>query len=147
MTSKVTTGDRPVVIFKRTYSGDVEAPGKARANLREEFRNGETLDDVVLIVTELINNAVQYTRSRDTSLRLEISAPPIRISVIDRGPLPVPPQGRDANEHGRGVDLIQRLGGSYSRKPCAGQDGTGEETTGQVCQVLLRRGMTLELRS
>lgn len=147
MTSKATTGDRPVVIFDRTYSGDVKAPGKARANLRAEFQNGETLDDVVLIVTELINNAVQYTRSRDTSLRLEISAPPIRISVIDRGPLTVPPQGREAEEHGRGVDLIQRLGGTYTRKPYAGRDGAGDQTTGQVCQVLLRSGLTLERRS
>lgn len=145
MTSKATTGEWPVVIFNRIYSGDAEASGKARANLRAEFQNGEILDDVMLIATELINNAVQYTRSRDTNLRLEISAPPIRISVIDRGPLAVPPQGRAAAEHGRGLRLIQRLGGSYTRAPSAGRDG--DEIREQVCQVLLRGRMTLERRS
>lgn len=46
----------------------------------------EHIDDVVLLVSELVTNAVKHTDSRTVGLRLIRSAAKLRVGVEDEGP-------------------------------------------------------------
>ncbi|WP_051845176.1 ATP-binding protein [Streptomyces sp. NRRL S-813] len=69
----------------------------------------EEREAAVLIVDELVVNAVQHGRT-DMTLLLTLNGATLRIAVADTGPrVPHPDSRLDADEHGRGVGIIEHL--------------------------------------
>ncbi|WP_433445962.1 ATP-binding protein [Streptomyces sp. CA-142005] len=69
----------------------------------------EEREAAVLIVDELVVNAVQHGRT-DMTLLLTLNGATLRIAVADTGPRAPHPDSRlDADEHGRGVGIIEHL--------------------------------------
>jgi CheY-like chemotaxis protein/anti-sigma regulatory factor (Ser/Thr protein kinase) len=79
----------------------------------------EIVDDVLLVVTELVNNAVTHACS-ECDLRLSINPLALRIEVIDQGPGapdPLPPSA--TRNHGRGLHLVDALTAAWGFEPIA----------------------------
>jgi DNA-binding NarL/FixJ family response regulator len=77
----------------------------------------ELLDDVLLVVTELVNNAVTHAMS-DCELRISISPLSLRVEVTDQGagtPDPLPPS--PTRNHGRGLHLVDALTAAWGFEP------------------------------
>jgi DNA-binding NarL/FixJ family response regulator len=74
-------------------------------------------DDVLLVVTELVNNAVTHAHS-PCELRLSISPLAVRVEVVDEGPGtpdPLPPS--ETRNHGRGLHLVDALTVAWGFEP------------------------------
>jgi DNA-binding NarL/FixJ family response regulator len=74
-------------------------------------------DDVLLVVTELVNNAVTHAHS-SCELRLSISPVAVRVEVADDGPGtpdPLPPS--ETRNHGRGLHLVDALTVAWGFEP------------------------------
>ncbi len=113
-------------------AANVEAPGKARAFVRERWpeSNEEVLDDLTLIVSELVSNAVQHGEP-DIVLRMRTDPLSVDISVLDHG-RDVPPGTIVAPENsatsGRGLTIVNHLASDWGVVPfdgCSGKDGVG----------------------
>jgi CheY-like chemotaxis protein/anti-sigma regulatory factor (Ser/Thr protein kinase) len=77
------------------------------------------VEDVLLIVTELVNNAITHAQS-GCELRMSLTAVSLRIEVIDGGtgtPDPLPPSA--TRNHGRGLHLIDALTAAWGYEPIA----------------------------
>lgn len=94
-----------------------ESAGSARritcAVLDAWGTKGDTADRVLLVVSELVTNAVEHALPPVT-LRLErrIDTSALHIEVIDGGPAPedgARTAGRDPEEHGRGGNIVTLL--------------------------------------
>ncbi|MGW7359965.1 ATP-binding protein [Streptomyces sp. NPDC054802] len=95
-------------------SADAKDVGRTR-RLAKEFLDDlkismATLDDALLVISELVTNAVLHAvppatlRVRCTQQRL------LRIEVTDGGPRPEPPSTADRHEeHGRGMIIIDSM--------------------------------------
>jgi CheY-like chemotaxis protein/anti-sigma regulatory factor (Ser/Thr protein kinase) len=80
----------------------------------------DILDDVLLVVTELVNNAVTHALS-ECDLRISISPLSLRVEVVDQGagtPDPLPPS-RTRN-YGRGLHLVDALTAAWGFEPISG---------------------------
>ncbi len=106
----------------------VRAPGMARQATQEalaSWRLAYLEDTAVLLVSELVTNAVRHARTGGSvlALRLEIAGPWLRIEVHDADPrLPEPrtPAGHD--ESGFGFVLIEALADKWGvRETTAGK--------------------------
>ena len=78
------------------------------------------VDDVLLVVTELVNNAVTHARS-ECELRISISPLSVRVEVLDAGPGtpdPLPPS--PTRNHGRGLHLVDALTAAWGFEPMPG---------------------------
>jgi CheY-like chemotaxis protein/anti-sigma regulatory factor (Ser/Thr protein kinase) len=85
-----------------------------------EWGVNDIVDDVLLVVTELVNNAVTHANS-DCELRLSVSPLSLRIEVIDQGPGtpdPLPPS--TTRNHGRGLHLVDALTAAWGFEPMEG---------------------------
>lgn len=94
-------------------------------------------DDVLLVVTELVNNAVTHARS-GCVLRISISPVSLRIAVTDHGtgtPDPLPPS--TTRSHGRGLHLVDALTAAWGFESMA----EGGKT---VWAEILRNGATAD---
>ena len=83
----------------------------------DEWDVDDIADDVLLVVTELVNNAVTHAHS-SCELRLSISPVALRIEVIDQGPGtpdPLPPS--PTRNHGRGLHLVDALTAAWGFEP------------------------------
>jgi DNA-binding NarL/FixJ family response regulator len=95
------------------------------------------VDDVLLVVTELVNNAVTHAHS-DCELRISISPVSLRIEVTDHGagtPDPLPPSA--TRNHGRGLHLVDALTAAWGFE-------SGEGGAKTVWAELLRDGATAD---
>ena len=100
----------------------------ARARIIE-WQAQALLDDALVVVSELVSNAVSHARSAPT-LRLTYGAETLRIEVADDGtgtPEPRPPSM--TREGGRGLYLITAMAAVW---------GTAENETGKVVWAELR---------
>jgi anti-sigma regulatory factor (Ser/Thr protein kinase) len=87
------------------------APGVAREQVREFAQRlaPATLDDAVLMVSELVTNAVLHGRP-EVTLHASLSADCLSVAVGDRGNDPITPQLPTAeDEHGRGLSMVNAL--------------------------------------
>lgn len=94
------------------------ARGFAQSTLNE-WGVADNVDDILLVVTELVNNAVTHAGT-DCELRLSVSPLSLRIEVIDGGggtPDPLPPSA--TRNHGRGLHLIDALTAAWGFQPIA----------------------------
>jgi DNA-binding NarL/FixJ family response regulator len=93
---------------------------EARAFTREaldQWQLTSITDDALLVVTELVTNAVTHAGS-DCELRLSFDAHALRIEVADRGsgtPDPLPPSY--TRNHGRGLHLIDAVTSAWGVEP------------------------------
>lgn len=104
-------------IVKRRLSPDVTAPARARraaGELRSAVPNGR-FDDVELMISELVTNAVRHGHhggGRSVLLVISVQPSRVRVSVSDDGDgfaPPAPEPSGDEDPHGRGLLIVDRL--------------------------------------
>ncbi|MFF8015802.1 ATP-binding protein [Streptomyces sp. NPDC007929] len=112
-----------------------ESVGTARRLVRialAAWSLDDLADDGVLIVSELVSNAVQHARSR--SIRVAVSRPEmvrVRIGVVDEcRRLPEVREPREGAENGRGLALVGALAKDWGPTGCRGANGCGRSCTG-----------------
>lgn len=108
-----------------------EAREFARAALAE-WGASEILDDTLLVVSEMVTNAVVHARS-NCAVRLSVSPLSLRVEVIDHGagtPDPLPPSLTQA--HGRGLHLIDALSAAWGVEP---ETGGGKMVWAELMRV------------
>ena len=100
----------------------LESPRAARrlvARALEEWDCAAALDTVVLLVSEVVGNAVVHART-EVEVAVRLLANAIRIEVRDESPAPARPRDPGPEgESGRGLHLVERLSSAW-----------GEERTG-----------------
>jgi anti-sigma regulatory factor (Ser/Thr protein kinase) len=107
---------------------EMRSPGQARAFVRDRWPTAEdeVLDDVTLIVSELVSNAVTHGEP-DILLRMRMDPLAIDISVLDHGS-GVPQEKVTAPDSsatsGRGLSIVDRLASDWGVVPLEG--GTGK---------------------
>jgi anti-sigma regulatory factor (Ser/Thr protein kinase) len=122
---------------------DARTVGHARSVVREELSaldlHADTVDDAVLMVSELVTNAFLYGED-PYELLLQIDAREIMCVVVDSGKaLPTTPPPDPAAEHGRGLHIVARLSdGFYGCHPQRYQ--TRPELVGKATWFALPRG-------
>ncbi|MFF8841335.1 ATP-binding protein [Streptomyces sp. NPDC015127] len=88
--------------------------------------DGDTLDTALLIVSELVTNAVVHTDGHLVSCQLLLADGRLRVTVQDQGSAPTGPRvchGLE-EERGRGLLLVESLStawGTYDREHSAGR--------------------------
>jgi anti-sigma regulatory factor (Ser/Thr protein kinase) len=104
-----------VDVFRLEVPCDVRAPGVVRAALRATHENGWSLEDGLLIASELVTNAVRHSGCGDTQ-RLDVHVAHregnLMISVHDPGLSQhdaEPMDGKPSDPGGRGLQIIERL--------------------------------------
>jgi hypothetical protein len=111
-------------LLRLRLSGEPQSAGVARRQVRQVLADHvrpEVLDDVELIASELVANAISTT-PRLLVLQLYFDGKtPVRVTVSDPDPaLPVMPPVDLMAEHGRGLQIIEALSsawGSTRRRP------------------------------
>ncbi|MET8758724.1 ATP-binding protein [Lentzea sp. NPDC004782] len=110
--------------FRRVVLPDSPAaPMMARAAVREACERWELQkisDDAVLVVSELVENAVRHARSSST-LRIELRPRGLSLAVRDDDPSPpvLEPPEPDVPGH-RGVQLVDRISVAWGFAPSSG---------------------------
>jgi DNA-binding NarL/FixJ family response regulator len=114
-------GERRPAQTSLHLDGTITSARDARVFTRrtlEEWRVSEAVvEDVLLIVTELVNNAITHAQS-GCELRMSLTSVSLRIEVIDAGagtPDPLPPS--PTRNHGRGLHLIDALTAAWGYEP------------------------------
>lgn len=129
-----TVGRQPIAQSSCELPADPASAGAARSFTREVVEAwgiGDVVDDVVLVVSELVANAVTHAR---TACELRISLDPLtlRVEVVDAGrgmPDPLPPSV--TRNSGRGLHLVDAVTAAWGVEPEA--DG------GKIVWAELRR--------
>ena len=136
-----TIGTQRVGQSELTLDGSLTSARDARAftsELLARWGVEDLADDVLLVVTELVNNAVTHALS-DCVLRISISPVSVRIEVTDQGagaPDPLPPS--TTRNHGRGLHLVDALTAAWGFESMP--EGHGKT----VWAELLRNGATAD---
>jgi anti-sigma regulatory factor (Ser/Thr protein kinase) len=106
---------------------DVSSPATARAFVRDGWPSAddEVLDDITLIVSELVSNAVKHGEP-EIVLRMRMDPLAIDVSVLDHGP-EVPPgevtTPATTATSGRGLSIVERLASDWGVLPLEGRAG------------------------
>ncbi|MBL8929763.1 MAG: SpoIIE family protein phosphatase [Kineosporiaceae bacterium] len=105
------TRDAPAPAARRTHLPPrAHSVGEARRLAREaltEWGVARRRDEIVLAVSELVTNAVTHAETSLT-LQLEVLERAVRVTVVDQSPaLPEHQLAEPAEEHGRGVHLVE----------------------------------------
>ena len=99
--------------FRLVLTPDRGAGWRAREAVRQRFRDlpETTRTDLVAVVTELVNNAVEHGPTRPITLTLVLGDESIRGEVADHGnPSAAIPQIKNGIESGRGgLALVDKL--------------------------------------
>lgn len=106
----------PVRVWGLTCPGSPEEVGRARRWTRDILRGCPRADDVALIASELVTNAITHTASGSHAgtfhIALARSEHTVAITVIDTGGTRNEPRisqaGQDAT-HGRGLGMVATL--------------------------------------
>jgi two-component sensor histidine kinase len=122
----------PLRLILPSGEDDAREPGHARRHVREfvEFHvpdmPSSLLEDLLLIVSELVTNALRYGVARGGSALMTLSAEPRRVHVQVYDDERQPPRPRLASvecEAGRGLFLVGSLSSSW---------GVGELPEGKI---------------
>jgi DNA-binding NarL/FixJ family response regulator len=101
---------------------DIASAREARTftrNLLDEWQVPEVIEDALLVVSEMVTNAVVHAHSA-CELRVSLSPMVVRVEVADRGrgtPEPMPPSATRSS--GRGLHLIDALTAAWGVEPSA----------------------------
>ncbi|MFJ4965232.1 Histidine kinase-, DNA gyrase B-, and HSP90-like ATPase [Streptomyces sp. ADI96-02] len=96
-----------------------------RARLRTWKLDGDTCEAALLVVSELVTNAIVHTASTRVVCELRHLAGRLRIAVQDQGHQPGGPRMRSAgdDEHGRGLLLVDALSGAWGSRDASDASG------------------------
>lgn len=110
---------------RRGLAPHTASAGEARRfvdSVLEQWDCQPLLDDVQLLVSELVTNAVVHAAS-DAQVAVRLLPDALRIEVVDRGssalPAPSAPERPDA-ESGRGLFLVEQLATAWGVEPFEG---------------------------
>jgi two-component sensor histidine kinase len=123
---------RPDAVLTRkiVIEGGRFAPGKVRALVAEllaERLSTPEIEDVLVLVSELVTNAVRHAGADESEtiiVHVAIAPEVLRVEVCDQGPgfdPPAVPQAREDGSGGNGLVLLACLSSSWG---VAGDDGT-----------------------
>ncbi|MEV5959037.1 ATP-binding protein [Streptomyces sp. NPDC051987] len=102
-----------------------QTPGEARTRVVEMSRvrglAPETVDDLAVIVSELTTNAVVHAPNDTICVIVMLAEREAHVVVIDHGRNGPPCPGSPADEHGRGLPLVEALADQLVRMPA--EDG------------------------
>jgi anti-sigma regulatory factor (Ser/Thr protein kinase) len=106
---------------------DNAAPAIARAYLVEHAGSlpGALIDDALLLVSELVSNAVQHGQP-EIVLRIRRNPPGIGVSVQDRGQGQVVQSSGELNPHaprGRGLRIVDTVSSAWGVQPAVPPPG------------------------
>lgn len=110
---------------ERDFAGGVDAPAAARAFTTAELRRAAAwaaalCDDAVLVVSELVTNAVRASAG-PVRLQLALREDALHIRVSDDGDgWPTPRHARDDEAGGRGLQLVGVLAADWGVVPREG---------------------------
>ena len=100
----------------------LDSPRIARrlvARALEEWDCAAALDTVVLLVSEVVGNAVVHAAT-DVQVAVRLFPHAIRIEATDASPAPIRPRHADVDaESGRGLQLVQRLSSTWGEERTA----------------------------
>ena len=103
------------VAFDRSYPGTTDQARAVRADLKEFAGGFPVVDELVLLASELVTNAVMHTRSGDAGQTFTVRATlspgtGAAVEVIDKGGA----WGTDEqdDEHGRGLAIVAAIAGA-----------------------------------
>ena len=104
-----------------------EAPSTARSQFRRfaSTLSGTTLDDALVMVSELVTNAIQHGMP-EVALELWLRTDRITVAVLDRGDVPpslicAAPPGD--HPHGRGLLIVNALAARWGVRRTEGEAG------------------------
>lgn len=92
---------------------------------RWAWLDDSTLDDVELVVSELVSNAVRHGQP-EIDLRLRVEPFALDIAVLDHGDGVIPTEAQLSDttaRSGRGLAIVDRLANSWGVEPLAGETG------------------------
>ncbi|MFJ9893585.1 ATP-binding protein [Streptomyces sp. NPDC091280] len=115
-----------------------EARKRITRTCREWHVPPEITDDLALIISELVTNAVTHAHGDTVTVALVLIGHEVWVAVVDRGPR-TPFEARhagDDDEHGRGLFLVKALASRYEICPA----GAGTAVT--VCLNTSWRAVT-----
>ncbi|MDF5753860.1 ATP-binding protein [Spongiactinospora sp. TRM90649] len=125
------TNGVPVALFLHLL-GNERAPKAARAILRDFWKGNafdeSCLDDLLLVTSELVTNAILHTASGDGGmvvLAVQVRPSCVRIEVTDEGSPTEPRVGPPEvfTEGGKGLALVAALTDEWSFAPLLGTGG------------------------
>ena len=108
-----------------TASSVARARSVTRSYLAQSDRRFTEVDNAVLVVSELVSNAVQHAKKHgDIQLVMAVHEGCLHVEVLDGDPSPPREEapGRD-QEHGRGLRIVDRLSDRWGWEPV---DGNGK---------------------
>lgn len=102
-------------------SADTRAPALARAFVTAEITDAHLLSDVVLVVSELVTNAVRAGSTR-VDVILETDATGLELTVEDDAAgVPRPREATAESLGGRGLGIVEELADSWRTTVHAGR--------------------------
>lgn len=125
----MTTEPAAATRFTVTYPGRADQVHHARRALARHLAGCPAADDAVLIVSEIVSNAIVHSASRGKffTVRAELHPDHVRIEAEDLGG---PWRRRRDDGRPHGLDVVEAL---------TGPDGWGIETTGDGGRVVWAR--------
>jgi anti-sigma regulatory factor (Ser/Thr protein kinase) len=100
-------------------------------------------DDVVLIASELVGNAVQFASARSVRVLLKASEDAVLLEVSDGADQePCRRQAREDDESGRGLVLVEMLADAWGSRH---REGGGKVVWARVALPAVRSGVWCEL--
>ncbi|WP_084219516.1 ATP-binding protein [Spirillospora albida] len=107
--------DGTVIVGRLTLPGTRRSVGYARSFVRETVPDLPALDDLVMVASETVANAITHTASGREGGRVTVvlAAEPgiVRLEVVDDGAAPGRPRVRDESggETGRGIRIVEAV--------------------------------------
>lgn len=103
-----------------TLAADLKSAREARAFVDEllaRWDAEEAIDVVVLLVSELVTNAVLHAGSR-VELSVRLLADAVRVEVVDTSPvIPSPKEADDTDTSGRGLAIMDAMASAWGVDP------------------------------
>lgn len=125
LTGVIEVVDGVLATAQRGLEPDTASAGEARRfvdTILEQWDCQALLDDVQLLVSELVTNAVVHAGS-DAQVAVRLLPDALRIEVVDREPEPLPAPKRPSRpdaESGRGLFLVEQLAAAWGVEPFDG---------------------------
>ncbi|MET9669345.1 ATP-binding protein [Streptomyces sp. NPDC006475] len=128
MTATTEVGGTRTWAFPRRLQFIPETRHRVEAQLLTWKRPPETVDAAMLIVTELVTNAVEHTDAADIICTVSLRSDVVTVSVTDTDTdtgafthsAPVPALPDDLEESGRGLFLVSALATDWGTRLTAG---------------------------